>query len=540
MIKLKPTEIFSEYEKAVNVNQELGLYEKVQQNERFFIGDQWHGVNAPKDLDKPVFNILKRVIAYFISTIVSDDVSARVTPFGLSGSQSSDSFMQVISNQIDEIIESAKVKGKNRDAIRNAAVDGDACFYIRFDETIETGQDISGGIDVEVLDNTNILFGNPQLQDLQRQPYILVMLRQTIASIREEAKSNGILQADIDSIIPDENEQLEGEIKETDKVTVLVKFFKQKNAEGKTTVHMIKTTRTTVIKKEVDLDYRLYPLAYFSWDKIKNSYHGQAAITGLIPNQIFINKLFAMSMEHVKSMAFPKVIYNSQMIARWDNRVGAAIAASGDISQAVATGFKAPDMSGQVMLMIEKAIQYTRDTMGASDAALGNIKPDNTSAIIAVQKSSSMPLELQKMDFYQFVEDYIRIFIDIMRVDYGVRLLEIADENGEASVQEVDFSQLDTLHLKLDVEVGASTYWSELMQVQTIDNLFAKGIISDAVLYLESIPSGYIPNKQKIIEHLKLKQMEQEQMAAMAQMGQIGQEMPPQEVTQNEMQTMQY
>ncbi|MFQ7004766.1 MAG: hypothetical protein ACLRRT_14530 [Ruthenibacterium lactatiformans] len=44
-------------------------------------------------------------------------------------------------------------------------------------------------------------------------------------------------------------------------------------------------------------------------------------------------------------------------------------------------------------------IEYTRDTMGASDAALGNVTPDNTSAIIAVQKATSMPLELQRQDF---------------------------------------------------------------------------------------------------------------------------------------------
>ena len=79
-------------------------------------------------------------------------------------------------------------------------------------------------------------------------------------------------------------------------------------------------------------------------------------------------------------------------------------------------------MSNQVIGLIEKIIDYTRDTMGASDAALGNVRPDNTSAIIAVQKASESPLTLQRMDFYQFVEDYIRIMMDMMRVDYGARM----------------------------------------------------------------------------------------------------------------------
>ena len=126
--------------------------------------------------------------------------------------------------------------------------------------------------------------------------------------------------------------------------------------------------------------------------------------------------------------------------------------------------------------------------MGDSDAALGNVRPDNTSAIIAVQKASAMPLELQRMAFYQFVEDYVRIFIDIMRVDYGLRTVTTVDEKGNIISAPVDFGQLNDMNLKLNIEVGASTYWSELLQVQTMDNLFSIGIISDAITYLESIP----------------------------------------------------
>lgn len=79
--KYSPERIWQEYERGVNYNTELGLYDTVRQNENFFIGKQWEGVLAP-DLDKPTFNILKRVVSYFISTIASDDVSAQVSAFG--------------------------------------------------------------------------------------------------------------------------------------------------------------------------------------------------------------------------------------------------------------------------------------------------------------------------------------------------------------------------------------------------------------------------------------------------------------------------
>ena len=112
------------------------------------------------------------------------------------------------------------------------------------------------------------------------------------------------------------------------------------------------------------------------------------------------------------------------------------------------------------------------------------------------------------MAFYDFIEQYIRIFLEIMRVDYGLRQVFSSDQQDENNRPLVDFSLLEYLQLKLDVEVGAGSYWSELAQVQTIDNLLQNGIISDPVVYLESIPDGYIKNKAKIIAKLKQEQEE--------------------------------
>ena len=73
MIFKKPSGIWQEYQKALQFNESIDLVEKVKNNENFFLGRQWEGVNAP-DLDKPVFNILKRVVNYFIAMLVSDDI----------------------------------------------------------------------------------------------------------------------------------------------------------------------------------------------------------------------------------------------------------------------------------------------------------------------------------------------------------------------------------------------------------------------------------------------------------------------------------
>ena len=56
---------------------------------------------------------------------------------------------------------------------------------------------------------------------------------------------------------------------------------------------------------------------------------------------------------------------------------------------------------------------------GANDAALGNIKnPDNTSAIVAVQQATAAPLSLTRLAYYQMIEDYTRVIIDMMHAYY--------------------------------------------------------------------------------------------------------------------------
>ena len=73
----------------------------------------------------------------------------------------------------------------------------------------------------------------------------------------------------------------------------------------------------------------------------------------------------------------------------------------------------------------------------------------------------------------------------------------------------VDFSMLGSANYELNIDAGASTFWSELTQVQTLDALFSKGIITDAVSYLEAIPDHYIKNKNKLIEQIKTQQAAQ-------------------------------
>lgn len=535
-IKTEPQDIWQEYQKGRQYKEAIKLFSNVKKNENFFLGRQWEGLNAP-DLPKPVLNFLKRVVTFVVATITSNDIAVSITPHERDDEKQM--YAKAIGRQIERVFELTKYKTLLRRCVRDSAVEGDACIYFRFDPDIETGQDAKGDIAAEILKNINVIFGNPYNRDVQTQPYIIICQRKTVGELRDEGREYGMSREDIEQITPDSDECQREEGGETILATKLTKFW----IEDK---HLMwtATTEKTVMRKPTKTGATMYPITWMSWDEVDSSYHGQAMLTGLIPNQIEVNRMFAMYIRSISMNAFPKIVIDSQKIKNWTNRPGEVIKAdnlSGSRVQDYVTAIRGGDVSYQVMEVIQQIITMTRDFMGASDAALGNVKPDNTSAIIAVQQASSMPLEIQRMNLYQFTEDCVRIMMDIMRAYYGVRIVTLdeavpAIEDGAAldtmgnptgeSINKIqlDFSNFDTINYDTNVDVGASSYWSELMQVQTMDNLFTKGIMTDAVLYLESIPSKYLKNKDKIIAAVK------EQQAMMAQQAAMPTETPPAEM----------
>lgn len=517
--------IWKLFEKGDQYNQSIGLYETVKRNERFYNGDQWEGLNAPSV--KPVtMNFIKRVPAYMMAMLISDDIGTEIRPFLYDGQ--ANMHCKCLKIAVDRVIEREKIKAKNRDSLRDCIVDGDSCFYFYFDADKETGQDAKGDIVCESIDNTNIMFANPFVDDVQSQEHVLIVRRRSVSAVKKEAQSLGI--KDIDNIKPDSETRYSGEDKYGDGdslVTEITMFWKEKQSDteeiqedgtkvtitGKTTVHFARCTKDVLLQDDTDTGYSLYPIAYWSWEKIKNSYHGASPITSAIPTQIRVNKIWTAAFIQIENSAFPKIIYNQNLFPNgWNNAVGSSIGVTGDVKDAVNARSMSAEMSPQVLPMLQQAVTQTRECMGANDTALGNIKPDNTSAIIATQKATSAPLELQRQSYFQFIEDYVRIIVDIICTDYGIRRISIKDEqSGEYVVGEFDFSSVSFGALDINVEVGASSYWSELMQIQTADNLFSKGILTDVVTYLENIPDGMIKNKQELISKFK----EQQQAQAM-------------------------
>lgn len=523
-------------EKGIDYNRKLNYYTDTDKNFRFYEGDQWRGAQA-NGLPTPVFNIFKRVIDHQISAVISNKLKMIYAVEGIDESklaaddQMYSNFAKLLSQYSDELWEKLKMDINLRWGLLDGACSGDVAMWFWWEEKALTGEvvegvPVQGEICGELVDGANVMFGNPNDPRVERQPYIILSFRALVSELRREAKKYKVKQSDIDKIVTDAdfNDQagdlskIEIDGGENDgKCTAIIKLWKNEAGD----VLFTKSTRAVDIHKDVNTGYKRYPLAWMNWGRRKNSYHGQAVGTGLIPNQIFINKMFAMYMISLMNTAFPKVVFNQALIDDWNNAVGEAIpVTSGEDMAKVAHYLQPATMSNQVINAIEAAIGYTKEMLGASDAALGDVKPENTSAIIAIQKASAIPLEQIKANLYQFVEDIGYIWFDMMAAKYGPRTVTVTDKNGLRRTATVDFNLLKSGNFRLKVDVGPSTLWSEITSLQTLDNLL-RGKELNFVQYLERIPNGIIPKRDELITEIK----ELQAQAAMAQQQQAA--LPP-------------
>lgn len=512
-----PQKVTSEYQDGLQFNTGIKLYECVEANENFFIGKQWEGVQS-NGLPTPVFNFLKRVVLFSVANVSTDNLKLHAKPLPSSGRQGTstlETLTGILDEQFSAIFEQNKMGACIREYCRNAAVDGDGCLYTYWDPDVETGQPGKGAIRTEVLMNTQVQFGNPNSRDVQSQPYIIIERRMLVSEAKKWARENGASSLDVDAITPDvkysgntQMDSLGG-----NKVTVLLRLWRDDDTG---TIHGYECTQTAEIREEWDLGIKLYPLVWMSWDYVQDCYHGQAMITGLIPNQIFVNKLFAMSMISLMTLAYPKIIFDKNKVQKWSNRVGAAIAVNGSVEN-VAKIIDPATISPQISQFIELAISYTQRFLGATDVALGDTRPDNTSAIIALQRAAATPMELTKQDLLQSIEDMGRIYMEFMGEYYGERYVEINNPFGQQKlVIPFDFSTLKKVHFSVDLDAGAASYWSEIAAMQTLDNLLMQGKIS-TVEYLKRLPAGQITDKETLIAV-----MEREQQMQMQAMGMGG------------------
>lgn len=560
----EPEQIFEEYETGRTFKSGLGrkgLYEQGKINERFYIGDQWHGARCGNDRPLVRHNVIKRIGDYKMAVVASNPVTVNYSVEGVPNTvgisdrarDERDAFAQgqispqetmglppeeelavtmtALSDYFKTTAERVKFDDLKEQALRNAYVSGTGVLYTYWDDKIRTGlyadesgtTPIQGDIACEVLDIENVYFGDPNLYDVQAQPYIIIAQRKSVADLQREARRNGRSEAEIDAIKPDRDtgymagDMSEDEPEDSRKATVLTKFWKEWAKDGTCKIMASVAARGATIRYRWDTKLRLYPLAVFRWERRRNCAYGESEITYLIPNQIAINRMLTASVWAVMMLGMPLTLVNGDVVNQpITNDPGQIIKINGtseDMLNAVRY-VNPPNFAPAFDNNIASLISNTLTQSGANDAALGDVRPDNTSAIVAVREAATMPMQTVQNRFYSFVEDVARVWAEMWVTMYGRRSLKIEDENG-VWYMPFDGEKYRDLLISVKVDVGASTLWSEIQSVNTLDNLLASQIITPKQ-YLERLPKGSVPNLSGLIREMQEAQRAQEEAAMQA------------------------
>ena len=516
---------YFEYGRAYNNNLTPNQYTLVNTNNEFFAGNQWIHMpdnEATRKLAKPTFNIIKRITSTFVAHLTTTGTAIKFDPLPYQNDMKA---AELATSEVRNLFEKFKMDYRIRDALFDGAISGDFCAHFFWNSAARPYGGAYGAylgeIEMEMVDGINVMFGNPNITNVEKQPYIIICGRDTVENLKSEAEYWAkVLGEDRDeiNISPDYDNpdyvQRHIEIQgDDDKSTKALYIYMYTKVNG--TVHVTKATKTCNIFEDVDTGLTRYPIAWGNWQKQKNQYHGRALVTEVIPNQIFINQMMAMVFRHLQTQAFPTKIFNADLLPNLSNEVGASIGVRnlmpGQSLGSVVSTIPASDMSAQIIQAIDLCMQYTKDCLGATDAQLGSAAANNTSALMVLQNASEIPLENTKANLHEWIEDIGAILLDMMGTYYGMR--PILNEDNELVAY--DFSVFKKLWFNISVDVGASTYYSEIAMVQTLDNLRNAGVIG-VEDYLRRLPDKLITKKEEILERLQKEKGQKELLAQLA------------------------
>jgi hypothetical protein len=550
---LENTKDWDLYVAGIDYKSKLNLFATTNRNERFYAGHHWDGVDTG-GLPQVRLNVTKRIVNWKVSQIMSDmltmqysaENSANYDPMNPDKIAMLQQVAQLLTDYSRTTAERLKQDSIDEQALYDAALSGDGIVYYYWDDSIdaglnEMGAPIKGDIAVDPIDNVCYFPGNtseprPNDKNGPLQPYIILSFRKLVSEVKAEAKRNGVGQEELDKITSDNETQYRAgdrakqEPNRDDEggfCTVLLKMWVK---DG--TIWARKSTQSAIIRKDWDTGLHRYPVASMQWTPRKNSCHGEAEATELIPNNIAINKLMATMILWTMLNAYPKAIYDSSRIPAWSNDITKAIPVDGEVTGA-AQFLQPAGLPVSVQNLFELLVQTTKDMAGANETALGDNSVTKTAAgIIALQKASALPLSTQKRRFAQFKEDQGLIWLDFWLTKYNVpRMLTIERTNPETRQDEViqvpfDGSQYNETTFSLKIDVGASTQWSEIASIQTLDALLDKQLITFRQ-YLERIASGLIPDKEGLIDEVEQQEQQAQQQQMMAAFEQFVSQLSP-------------
>lgn len=450
------TKFWRRYEKGRDYLETKNLLNRSNKCWNFFVGRQWEGVEADGE-DLPFLNFIHPNILRKVTTIYTNRMAVNYSDMG--GRTELQPVYEALSSMFSAKWEKANEDTLCRRTIKHGGIVGDGYQYFP-----------TGNVeDVQIIYNTDILFGDESEPNIQRQPYVIIQERRSVEEVREMARKNGISEEEIALIRPDRDttntlgntdEVENADSSDSMKVTMITHFEKKKepltealweeNENGemagtqvqvgeRDVVYVCKCTKNAMVENERPIKAEpsmiqiangkqgraltLYPICKFSWEEVPNDARGVSQVEGLIPNQILINKTLARRSMTTQNTAYPRMAYDETMVSNPEDlqRVGMPIAVTSGGAQSVnqAVSYLNPaSHSPEPKQLTDDLLEITQELSGSGDTTMGNIDLQRVaaSAIVAVNDQAQSMHDDTVANLQQFVEDLANLWVELWQV----------------------------------------------------------------------------------------------------------------------------
>jgi len=533
------SKVWELYQKGIDYINKKRLIAETNQAWNFYLGKQWEGLKSGSE-KPPFFNIIHQNVMRLTTTIYSNRLA--ITYTDLEGRTQLQPVYDMLQIKFKEDWERAKEDQLMRTTLKEACITGDGIQFFGH------GADMSK---VQRIDNTAILYGDESEPDIQKQPYFMIYQRETVSSVRKQARAHGIPEDEISRIVADtDTNELIGnrqevdanELAETGKVTTIIYFTK--NEEG--IVCTMRSTKAVVYEpfhelrgeaSEIDRSLgvkgkglRLYPVCKLSWELRPNDARGVSQAQQLIPNQMEINKCLARDSMASKNCSFPRMVYLEDSVIDPDmlDVVGGKIALRGgdanEINKLI-TYLQPATTNGEANRLIHDLIEITQEISGSGETTMGNIDLTRVaaSAIVAVNEQAQSMHDEQVAASAQFGEDLAALWAELHIVyepDGFTVEEEVTDPVTGATMMvrnRVTQEMLDQLKPSVRVDITKENSFTIQARDKWLDDLLnAEKIDLETRVRLSSEGSP-IPKHEmlKELERIKAEQMAMQQQMAM-------------------------
>jgi len=510
------TDIWHDYQIGLDYLNSVNLFSKVETCFNFMNGDQWNGLKYGTERP-PMLNILQPMMKS--STALVGHNRAIINHTSLNYGAARERLLEIcrlLDMNAQKNWEKMKLDKVIWDVLQDAYIAGDSFLYFYDDEAVP-----EGSILCEQIDTTNIMFGDEQQPDIQKQPYILIIQRKDIKDVKEMARLNGCSEEEIDSIQPDSDTELQIngdlEVRNHQKLTVVAKMWKQDGF-----VHIARATKTVLIQPDTEIPLHSYPIAKYTWKLRKGLARGDGDTWDKIPNQISINKALYRLEQSVKNTSYPIKIYRQGAITPDQidrlNQPGASIAVKGSPDQGIPniiSYLQPASVNGIAITYWQQLMQYTRDLSGTGDN-LENVNPEQASgvAIAEVRAAKELNSNMQTAYYKQFIEDIANIWYEML-VAYNPDGVVIYDEDDIPHL--VTQQELISRKVSIKITIVSTDATYVALKDANLKELFTQGAITfeEYVGSLDDTSSLPVAELQNIVKERQIRAQQNRAMGNM-------------------------